>query len=172
MGAYGKSPTEDIYVRELRTPVSSHTFHVCKAVPPRSDGGRTAKIQLAELSADEVRAIEQAQVDGYMIRSGRRLVVLAEWRRHCRATGWPCIIGIRGARHGIVEVDDVEIARVDADQLEAEAAKVASQNARSVKPSLPFRSFLGNDGQGHHPADDHATAGREMALPGILEGAG
>lgn len=79
----------------------------------RGLGGFLCECVLPEgLTAEEVADLEAAKAQGFLIRSGKRLAVLAAWRSWCQQAGRRCIVGIVGARIGIVEVGGYEVDRV------------------------------------------------------------
>jgi hypothetical protein len=79
------------------------------------------------LTAEEQAAIDEAKRQGYLLRSGRRVEVLLAWRAWCGQIGRKCVVARLGARDAVVEIGDVDVLKVPADDLEEAARKVVQE---------------------------------------------
>lgn len=130
------------------SPSHSMTYY---AYAPRSDGGRYATTAhefraAGLLTPKELDVLADADVKGWLCRSGQRMQALSEWTRRCRVVSWPVIVGIRLATVGIVEVNGREAWRGPVEDLEREAARIVGQQA----------GLFDGGGVGHLPRPERA----------------
>lgn len=87
---------------------------------------------------DELAAIQQAQRDGYYIRSGRTVAALLAWRAQCRANRMPAIIIATGPRQASIEIDGVKRWTGPADEAEQQARALAESRSREESAANLF----------------------------------
>ncbi len=85
---------------------------------------------MSVLSFDERQAIEQAQIDGYYIRSGRTIAALLAWRAWCRAHGVPAVVVAILPRKAFIEVGGAKVWDGPAHEAEQQARAIANSQAR------------------------------------------
>lgn len=80
------------------------------------------------LTVDEQQVLEEAKRHKYLLASGQRLEVLWRWRAWCRENRVSCVVARRGARQATIEVDRAQVSKVNAADMEREAARIVSES--------------------------------------------